>query len=69
MNLVFQFQDLQSFWWMDGHGPYVWFCYAVTFLGLTFLAVEPSLKKRRFIKQQKQLLAIKTAQQKNKEEG
>ena len=61
MNLVFQFPDLQSFLWMNGHGPYVWGCYAATFLGLGFLALEPRLQRKRFIKQQKNLARRKPA--------
>lgn len=56
MDLVFQFRDLQSFMWMDGHGPYVWGSYGVTFLALAFLLLEPILQRRRFIKQQLNLL-------------
>lgn len=56
MNLVFQFPDLQSFMWMNGHGPYVWGSYGVTFWALAFLLVEPMVQRRRFIKQQRSLL-------------
>lgn len=55
MKLVFQFPDLQSFLWMDGHGPFVWGCYAVAFLCFAFLALEPCLQRKRFIRQQKAL--------------
>lgn len=56
MNLVFQFPDFQSFMWMNGHGPYVWGSYGVTFLALAFLALEPIIQRRRFIRQQKGLM-------------
>lgn len=56
MNLAFQFPDFQSFMWMDGHGPYVWSCYGITFASLAFLLVEPLLKRKRFIQQQQGLI-------------
>lgn len=62
MKLVFQFPDLQSFLWMDGHGPYVWGCYAITFAGFGFLALEPLLQRRKFIKQQQRANALNKAQ-------
>lgn len=61
MNAVFQFSDLHSFLWMNGHGPYVWGCYVVTFLGLGFLALEPRLQRKRFVRQQKALAQRKPA--------
>lgn len=61
MNVVFQFPDLHSFLWMNGHGPYVWGCYVVTFLGLGFLALEPRLQRKRFVRQQKALAQRKPA--------
>lgn len=54
MNVTFQFADLQAFLWMNGHGPFVWGCYAVTFAGLALLVLEPHIQRKRFIKQQTQ---------------
>jgi heme exporter protein D len=56
MNLVFQFPDFQAFLWMKGHGPYVWGCYAVTFVAMAFLIIEPIVQRRQFIKEQQGLL-------------
>jgi heme exporter protein D len=53
--MKFQFADFSSFLWMNGHGPFVWGCYAVVFIGLAFLALEPRFQRQRFIKQQKNL--------------
>ena len=39
MKIAFQFADLQAFLWMNGHGPYVWACYAITFAGLVLVGV------------------------------
>lgn len=55
MNVSFQFADLQAFLWMNGHGPFVWGCYAVTFASLALLAVEPLIQRKRFIRQQQNL--------------
>jgi heme exporter protein D len=52
MNVTFQFADLQAFLWMNGHGPFVWVCYGVTFAGLALLVLEPIFQRKRFIKQQ-----------------
>lgn len=61
MNITFQFADLQALLWMNGHGPYVWACYAVTFVGLGLLIIEPMVQRKRFIRQQ-QNLARRAAQ-------
>jgi len=61
MNITFQFADLQAFLWMNGHGPFVWGCYAVTFVGLGLLIVVPLVQRKRFVRQQ-QNLARRVAQ-------
>ena len=53
--MTFRFEDFNAFLWMDGHGPYVWACYGLTFAALVFLALEPKLQRSRFIKHQKAL--------------
>lgn len=53
--MSFRFESLQAFLWMEGHGPYVWGCYAVVFLTLLFLAFEPHIQRKRFIKEQRAL--------------
>jgi heme exporter protein D len=63
MKVAFQFADLQAFLWMNGHGPYVWACYAITFAGLALLVLEPRFQRKRFIKQQN--LARRRAQGSN----
>ena len=55
MNLKFQFGSFQDLLWMNGHGPYVWACYATVFLGLLYLALVPQLRRRRFVRQQRAL--------------
>lgn len=51
----FQFESLADFMAMSGHGPYVWASYAITFIALIFLLVNPLLQKKALIKQQKKL--------------
>ena len=42
---------------MNGHGPYVWGSYLITFAGLIALAVYPRIRKKKFIATQKRILA------------
>ncbi|MES2826142.1 MAG: heme exporter protein CcmD [Pseudomonadota bacterium] len=49
----FQFDSLDAFLIMNGHGVYVWACYIITFSVLTFLVVSPMLQRKSFLKQQK----------------
>ncbi|WP_237068320.1 heme exporter protein CcmD [Microbulbifer guangxiensis] len=45
--MQFQFESLAAFLHMDGHGPFVWAAYAVTFVALAALAFQPRLQRRR----------------------
>lgn len=45
--MEFQFAGFAEFLAMNGHGPYVWAAYGVTFLALTGLVVQPLLRRRR----------------------
>lgn len=67
MNLTFRFESLQAFLEMDGHGVYVWTCYAVVFLTLLFIAIEPTMQRKRFIKQQQGLLRRRSQQMQSEE--
>lgn len=49
----FQFDSLQDFLQMSGHGPYVWACYGITFVVLLYLVVQPIRRRRRFIHRQR----------------
>jgi heme exporter protein D len=46
--MKFQFADFIS---MNGHGPFVWAAYAITFAGLIFLIVHPLLQKKAVLKE------------------
>lgn len=50
--MKFQFESIADFIAMNGHGPYVWAAYAITFAVLIFLLVSPVLQKKAFVKQQ-----------------
>lgn len=51
----FYFDSFSEFVTMNGHGPYVWICYFVTFVVLASLLLMPILKSRKFIQQQRRL--------------
>ncbi len=46
--MEFQFESLADMFEMSGHGVYVWSCYAITALGLGYLALSP-LRQRRVL--------------------
>lgn len=49
--MKFQFGSMTDFIAMNGHGPYVWASYAITFAVLIFLLLSPLIKKRALVKQ------------------
>ncbi|AOS97611.1 Heme exporter protein D (CcmD) [Microbulbifer aggregans] len=49
--MQFQFESLAAFLHMDGHGPFVWAAYGVTFLALAAMALQPRLQRRRLKKE------------------
>jgi heme exporter protein D len=51
----FQFESFRDFLLMNGHGPYVWACFAVTFALMLYLTLAPDFRTRQFIRQQKRL--------------
>ena len=53
--MTFQFESLADFMAMSGHGPYVWASYAITFIALIFLVVNPVLQQKKLMKQQQKL--------------
>lgn len=59
MSLTFRFDNLQAFFWMDGHGPYVWGCYGIMFVLMVTMALEPIWKRKKFIRQQQGILRRK----------
>lgn len=59
--MKFQFESIADFVAMNGHGPYVWAAYGITFTALIFLLVSPLLQKKAFIKQQQKLQKLAKA--------
>lgn len=49
--MQFQFDDFASFLSMNGHGPYVWFSYAVTIAVLVALVLVPLMRQRKMREQ------------------
>lgn len=50
--MKFQFESIADFIAMNGHGPYVWSAYAITFAVLIFLLASPLIQKKALVKQQ-----------------
>ncbi|MGB3611271.1 MAG: heme exporter protein CcmD [Cellvibrio sp.] len=48
----FQFDSFASFIAMNGHGPFVWAAYGITFAVLAYLLASPLLQRRRFVREQ-----------------
>lgn len=55
--MKFYFDSLEDFLYMGGHGPYVWFCYIVTFCVFGLIILAPVIKKRQFLKSQRRILS------------
>ncbi len=53
--MKFQFDTFADFMAMNGHGPFVWAAYAITFGALMYLLLSPVLQKKAFIRQQQKL--------------
>lgn len=51
--MKFQFDSLDAFIHMNGHGVYVWACYAIVYSILIYLTLSPLIQKKNFLKQQK----------------
>jgi heme exporter protein D len=45
------FSTLADLIWMEGHGPFVWSSYIITFLAIGLLALLPLWRRRRFVRQ------------------
>jgi len=56
--MTFQFESLDAFIAMNGHGMYVWPCYIIVYSILVYLTLSPVLQKRAFLKQQKKLIQL-----------
>lgn len=46
------FDSFSDFIAMDGHGVYVWTCYAIALVVIGFNVISPLMKKRQFLAEQ-----------------
>lgn len=67
--MKFQFESIADFIAMNGHGPFVWSAYAITFAVLIFLLVSPLLQKKAFIKQLQKTQKLEKLAQSNPATG
>lgn len=51
----FQFESLEAFFIMKGHGTYVWAAYAITFTGIIALVLQSRSRKKSLIQRIKML--------------
>lgn len=61
--MKFQFDSLDAFLRMSGHGVYVWACYCIVYSILVYLTLSPLLQKKVFIKQQKKWQELQQSNQ------
>ena len=61
--MKFQFESLDAFITMGGHGANVWGSYILVYGILIFLTLSPLLAKKSFLKQQKKLLQLQKKSQ------
>lgn len=55
MDMVFQFESLSDFISMSGHGPYVWFSYAIVLFAMLFFGFKPNWQMKQFVKTQSKI--------------
>lgn len=48
--MAFYFDSLGQWLQMDGHGVYVWPCYAITWAVLAYLLIAPARRRRRWLR-------------------
>ena len=61
--MKFQFESVDAFITMGGHGANVWASYILVYLILIYLTLSPLLAKKAFLKQQKKLLQLQKKSQ------
>lgn len=62
-----RFDSFSAFLFMEGHGPYVWTCYAVFVLGLAGVAFWSARQRTKVIRQQYAAMVRLEQRQKNAE--
>ena len=61
--MKFQFESVDAFLTMGGHGPFVWASYVLVYIIIIYLTLSPLLAKKAFLKQQKKLLQLQKSSQ------
>jgi heme exporter protein D len=51
---MFQFENIDDFIQMSGHGYYVWSAYFISLGALAWLVVSPLIRRRKFIQEMMQ---------------
>ncbi len=63
--MKFQFESLQAFLHMDGHGVFVWACYAVSCVVMISLLAVPYIERKKFARKIQGQLKRQQAQPNN----
>ena len=63
--MKFQFESLDAFFYMGGHGAHVWASYVLVYIILIYLTLTPLLGKKAFLKQLKKLIQLQKKSQEN----
>lgn len=50
------FDSLENFFYMDGHGIYVWAVVTIAFVVVSALVALPVIKRRQFVKEELRLM-------------
>jgi len=61
--MKFQFESIDAFLTMGGHGSFVWASYVLVYIIIIYLTLSPLLAKKAFLKQQKKLLQLQKSSQ------
>lgn len=62
---MFQFESINEFIQMGGHGPYVWASYLISSIVLVWLVVNPIQRKRKLMQEVARERRREIARQKN----
>ena len=54
--MTFQFDSVSAFFWMNGHGPYVWAAYAISLSAIVALVMFVCVAHKNFVRTQRSIL-------------
>ncbi len=58
-----QFDSIADLFWMEGHGPYVWAAYGITFLAIFGLIFSIFMARKNFFATQRSIAKRASAEQ------